>query len=104
MYDDQTTKTRLSHPDGQTPRLLREHRYTVAGDTVCIRLWQEVPRGPDGGGERFLLGMEGHGTRALCRLERELPCVEALFSLLIRHTVTPCTLYEAIKAAEPGEG
>ena len=62
------------------------------GQVVC-RLWQSY----DGEEEAYDLEMFGLGMYRLCPVGHDGERAVRLFSLLVRNTVTPCTLEEVLE-------
>lgn len=62
------------------------------GQVVC-RLWRSY----DGEEETYDLEMFGLGTYRLCPVGHDGERAVRLFSLLVRNTVTPCTLEEVLE-------
>ena len=81
-----------------TVRLLQRRTYSIpAHGRVSCSLWllRPTPQRTDVSAV-YALGMEGFGSRRLYRIGTDPTRAMTLFELLVRNTVTPCTLGEIL--------
>lgn len=81
-----------------TARLLQRRAYSIpAHGRVHCSLWLLIPTPQRAGVSAvYAVGMEGFGARRLYRIGTDLARATALFELLVKNTVTPCTLGEIL--------
>lgn len=81
-----------------TMHLLRQSMYTVGGGMVIARLWRMSPDSSACSDRAtYAVGLEGFGGRSLCRVGQDAARAEEVYMLLVRHTVTPCTLQDVME-------
>ena len=87
-----------------TARLLQKRAYSIpAHGRVCCTLWLLIPSPHRADiSSVYAVGMEGLGTRRLYRIGTDPSRATDLFELLVRNTVTPCTLGEILTDLSDG--
>ena len=82
---------------------LRQAAYAIPdwGQVVCL-LWEEIPPSEEDTAESFVLDMQGPDSTARYRLDLSRARAEEIFTLLVRHTVTPCGLADVLEELEAG--